>query len=91
MTIFQVQLPREEINATRICSFLTELTKKNKVKVVRLEQICVGNKVSNLELVKINATRICSFLTELTKKNKVKVVRLEQICVGNKKLVIWNW
>jgi hypothetical protein len=68
MTIFQVQLPREEINATRICSFLTELTKKNKVKVVRLEQICVGNKVSNLELVEIRATRICSFLTELTKK-----------------------
>ena len=44
MTIFQVQLPREEINATRICSFLTELTEKNKVKVVRLEQICVENK-----------------------------------------------
>ena len=50
MTIFQVQLPHEEINATRICSFLTELTEKNKVKVVRLEQICVENKVSNLEL-----------------------------------------
>ena len=83
MTIFQVQLLREEISSTRICSFLTELTKKNKVKVVRLEQICVRTKVSNLELVEIRATRICSFLTELT-KNKVKVVRLEQICVGNK-------
>ena len=75
MTIFQVQLPREEIDATRICSFLTELT-ENRAKVVRLEQICVGTKVSNLELVEIKATRICSFLTELT-KNRAKVVRLE--------------
>ena len=84
MTIFQVQLPREEINATRICSLLTELTKKIKWKLLDLSKSVWGTKISNLELVEISATRICSFLTELTKKNKVKVVRVEQICVGNK-------
>ena len=68
MTIFQVQLPREEINATRICSFLTELTKKIWWKSLDLNKSVWGIKVSNLELVEINATRICLFLTELTKK-----------------------
>ena len=85
MTIFQVQLLREEINATRICSFLTELTKKKiRWKSLDLSKSVWGTKVNNLELLEINATRICSFLTELTKKNMVKVVRLEQICVENK-------
>ena len=68
MTIFQVQLPREEIDATRICLFLTELTKKIKRKLLDLSKSVWRIKVSNLELVEIDATRICSFLTELTKK-----------------------
>ena len=69
MTIFQVQLPREEINATRICSFLTELTeKKIRWKSLDLSKSVWGTKVNNLELLEIDATRICSFLTELTKK-----------------------
>ena len=38
MTIFQVQLPREEIDATRICSFLTELTEKIKWKSLDLNK-----------------------------------------------------
>ena len=83
MTIFQVQLQREEISSTRICLFLTELMKKIKRKLLDLSKSVWRIKVSNLELVEIDATRICSFLTELT-KNKVKVVRLEQICVENK-------
>ena len=45
MTIFQVQLLREEINATRICSFLTELTKKIKRKSLDLNKSVWGIKL----------------------------------------------